>query len=70
MTPPKQRRWSWYQQSVDAAAAILGIIIAMTMLVRDSWPVIGVVFALVCLGFVPSSSALRYLVGRWEKDTR
>ena len=40
------------------------------MLIRDSWPIVVVMFAFVCLGYIPSTAALRYLVGRWEQDTR
>lgn len=66
MTEETDRRWPWYQQTVDAIVAALGIGIAVTMLVRDSWPALGVVFAFVCLGRLTSSAALRYLLGRWE----
>ena len=63
----RQRRWSWFQQSLDAAVAILGIAIAVTMLIRDSWPAVGVMFALVCLGKVGSTAVIRALMDRWHQ---
>jgi hypothetical protein len=68
--PVEERRWPWYQQVVDATVALLGIGITVTMLVRDSWPVLGVVVAMICLGKVSATAALNYLTGRWETDRR
>jgi len=68
VSPDQDRRWPWYHQIEDAITAALGVAITVTMLIRDSWPVIGVVFALVCLGKLSSTTAIRYLIGRWEQD--
>lgn len=65
MNRTQQRRWPWFQQWVDAAASLLGIGIAVTMLIRDSWPPLGVMFALVCLGKVGSSALVKALLNRW-----
>lgn len=70
MTRVQQRRWPWYQQLVDLVVALLGVSIVVTNLVRDSWPVMAVAVALVCLGKISATAALNYLLGRWEKDHR
>jgi hypothetical protein len=61
----QQRRWPWFQQSVDAVVTLLGVGVAVTMLIRDSWPPLGVMFALVCLGKVGSSAFIKALLSRW-----
>jgi hypothetical protein len=65
LTRRVQRRWPWFQQAVDTLAAILGIAIPTTMLIRDSWPIAGVVFSLVCLGKIGSDAAINALLQRW-----
>lgn len=60
------RRWSWYAQVRDALVALVGIGIIGLMAVRNSYPVGGVITALVCVGALSASAALRALVGRWE----
>ncbi len=65
MTQERERRWPWFQQGVDLLAAVLGITIPATMLIRDSWPVAGVVFSLICLGKIGSDAAINALLERW-----
>jgi hypothetical protein len=66
MTGEENRRWAWYQQTVDAATAALGLGIAILMAWRDSWPPVGVLLVLVCLGRLSARALIQYLVGRWE----
>ena len=65
---PEDRRWPWFTQIVDAASATLGAGIVVVMVIRDRWPIAGLVTALVLLGRITASSALRYMLGRWEKQ--
>lgn len=60
------RRWTWYAQVRDAAVAVVGIGILGLMAFRNSYPIGGVVTALVCVGALSASAALRALAGRWE----
>lgn len=60
------RRWSWYAQVRDAVVALVGVGTLALMAVRNSYPVGGVITALVCVGALSASAALRALVGRWE----
>lgn len=60
------RRWSWYAQVRDAVVSLVGIGTLALMAFRNSYPVGGVVTALVCVGALSASAALRALVGRWE----
>jgi hypothetical protein len=60
------RRWPWFAQVREAVVASLGVGILATMTVRDSWPPIGVIAALVCVGQVSAAAFTRYLLGRVE----
>lgn len=60
------RRWSWYAQVRDAVVSLVGVGTLALMAFRNSYPVGGVVTALVCVGALSASTALRFLVGRWE----
>lgn len=60
------RRWSWYAQVRDAVVALVGVGTLALMAFRNSYPVGGVITALVCVGALSASAALRALVGRWE----
>lgn len=62
-----ERRWPWYQQVSDAAVTALGIGIAISMAVRDSYPTMGVVLVAACVGKLTASQLLRVLLGRWEE---
>jgi hypothetical protein len=66
MTESQQRRWLWWSQIHDAAVTIVGIAILGVMTFRNSFPIPGVVAALVCIGSLSASAALRYLLGRWD----
>lgn len=65
MSRVTERRWPWFHQAVDAIAVMLAVAIVVTNLVRDSWPPIAVIFALVCLGKVGSTAFLKTLMNRW-----
>lgn len=66
MTETQNRRWSWYQQTVDAATAMLGIGIAIAMTWRDSFPLVGVMLVLVCLGRLSARAMIGYLAKQWD----
>lgn len=61
-----ERRWTWYAQVRDALVSLVGIGVIALMAFRNSYPVGGVITALVCVGALSASAALRALVGRWE----
>ena len=63
---PRERRWAWYSQIRDAVVAVVGVGILVSMIVREAWPPLGVITALVCVGALSASSVLRYLIGRWD----
>lgn len=60
------RRWTWYAQVRDAVVALVGIATLALMAFRNSYPIVGVLTALVCVGALSASTALRALAGRWE----
>ena len=60
------RSWPWFQQTLDAVAAMLGIGLAIRMGWRESYPLAGVVLVLACIGKLTSSQLIRYLMGRWD----
>lgn len=60
------RRWTWYAQVRDAVVALTGVGTLSLMAFRNSYPIGGVITALVCVGALSASAALRALVGRWE----
>lgn len=62
------RRWTWYAQVRDAVVALVGIGTLALMAFRNSYPIGGVLTALVCVGALSASAALRALVGRWESS--
>ena len=63
-----QRKWSWFDQARDALLTIIGIVVILVMLWRNSWPPLGVATAMVCVGALTASGLLRFLLGRWEKE--
>lgn len=68
-SPRKQetRTWPWYQQSVDAIFALVGVGVAISMVARESYPALGIVLAVACAGKVSASQIVRLLMGRWEE---
>lgn len=62
-----ERRWSWYQQVVDAAFATAGLGIVIAMAVRNNFPIAGIVLVVACAGKVSASQLIRILLGRWEE---
>ena len=58
------RRWSWFDQARDALLTIIGIVVILVMLWRNSWPPLGVATAMVCVGALTASGLLRFLIGR------
>lgn len=62
-----ERRWPWYQQVSDAVVTVVGIGIAIRMAILNSYPSLGVVLVVACLGKLSASQLLRVLLGRWEE---
>ena len=60
------RRWTWYAQVRDAVVALVGVGTLSLMAFRNSYPIGGVLTALVCVGALSASAALRALAGRWR----
>ena len=60
------RPWTWYAQIRDAVVALVGVGTLSLMAFRNSYPIGGVLTALVCVGALSASAALRALAGRWE----
>lgn len=58
--------WPWWQQVLDAAAATLGIGLAIRMGYANSYPLTGVLLVAACIGKLTSSQLLRILMGRWD----
>ena len=65
-----ERRWTWYAQVRDAVVALVGVGTLSLMAFRNSYPIGGVLTALVCVGALSASAALRALAGRWEESRR
>lgn len=66
----REKRWLWWSQVRDAAAAVAGFALLGTETVRGTYNPIAMLFAAVCLGIVSSGVLSRYLVGRWDKDEK
>lgn len=66
MPAPRERRWPWYQQVVDAAFAITGLGIAVSMAARNNFPLVGVILVVACAGKVSASQLIKLLLGRWD----
>jgi hypothetical protein len=65
MNEATQRRWSWYQQAVDAVVAILGIGIAISMTARNSFPPWGILLVISCVGKLTATQLLKVLMAKW-----
>jgi len=64
--PQREKRWSWWGQTRDAAATIAGFVLLGTETVRGTYNLTAMVFAGVCLGIVSSGVLSRWLIGRWD----
>jgi len=61
-----EKRWAWWGQIRDVAAAIAGFGLLGTETFRGTYNLTAMVFAMVCLGIVSSGVLSRWLVGRWD----
>lgn len=61
-----EKRWSWWGQVRDAAAAAAGFALLAVEAHRGTYNPIAMTFAAVCLGIVGSGVLGRFLIGKWE----
>lgn len=52
---------------VDAAFALVGIGIAVSMAMRNDFQLLGIILVVACAGKVSASQLIRILLGRWEE---
>lgn len=62
----KEKRWLWWGQIRDAAAAIAGFGLLAIEAWRGTYNLTAMVVSLTCLGIVSSGVLSRWLIGRWE----
>lgn len=62
----REKRWLWWGQIRDVAAAIAGFGLIATEAWRGTYNWTAMVVALACLGIITSSAISRWLIGRWE----
>ena len=60
----RQRRWVWFQQTLDAVFAIAGLVLLGAMIARDSYPPLAVILVLALGGRVSMGALERWLTGR------
>lgn len=62
----REKRWLWWGQARDCAAAVAGLVLVGTETYRGTYNTVAMVFAAACLGIVSSGFLSRWLIGRWE----
>ena len=70
MATDPEKRWSWWGQARDTAAAVAGLGILGAETFRGTYNPIAMTFAAVCLGIFGSGVLGRFLVGRWEENEK
>lgn len=65
MTRQAQKRWVWWNQTVDAALAIAGLTVIGVMIFRWSFPVQGIVLAMACVGGLSTNQLVTVVAERW-----
>lgn len=65
MTRQQQRRWVWWNQTVDLALAIAGLTVIGAMVVRWSFPWPGIVLAMACVGGLTSNQLVSVIIAKW-----
>lgn len=63
----KQKRWSWYGQTLDAVLAVTGLVVVGAMVYRWSFPINGLLLAFACFGGLSASQVIDALVGRYSR---
>jgi len=66
MNAQESRRWPSYKQTADGITVLLGTVVGLAMVYRDSWPLPAVMFALACLGRLSTRALTEYFLGRVE----
>lgn len=61
MTDRQQRRWLWFQQTLDATFAVAGLVLLSAMIIRDSYPPLAVILVLALGGRVSMGTLERWL---------
>lgn len=64
--PHTQKRWPWWSQIREAAAAIAGFIVLGVETWRGTYNILAMTFVAVCVGVVSTGVLTRLLMGRWE----
>lgn len=59
--------WPWWQQALDAAAAALGVGLAISMAYRNSYPLPGVALVAACIGKISTSQFRRIVMEKWDE---
>lgn len=65
MTKQEQRRWPWWNQTVDLALALAGLTVIGAMVVKWSFPWPGIVLAMSCVGGLTSNQIASILISRY-----
>jgi hypothetical protein len=63
----RQRRWTWWQQTLDAMCALAGLVLLGFMVKRNDFDPLGVILVLALAGRVSMASLERWLTGRGDK---
>ena len=66
----EDRRWPWYGQVRDAAAAVAGFTILGVETFRGTYNPTAMVVVLALLGVVASGVILRWLTGKWNGNEK
>ena len=61
----RDRRWTWYGQTLDLALAAAGIAIIGSMVYRNSYPLNAILLVAFCAGGITASQLIDALTGRW-----
>lgn len=64
--PYTQKRWPWWTQVREAAAALAGFIVLGVETWRGTYNILAMTFVLACIGVVSTGVLTRLLVGRME----
>lgn len=61
----RDRRWTWYGQTLDLALAAAGLAIIGSMVYRNSYPLNAILLVAFCAGGITASQLIEALTGRW-----
>jgi hypothetical protein len=67
MTSQESRKGPSYKQIVDGITVLLGTVVGLAMVYRDSWPLPAIMFALACLGRLSSRALTQYFLERVDE---